>query len=110
MRIRRVQHIIALLLFSAFANLWFPSELMHKFHGHKHTIHHVELNNEVTLDSKHHHCPEWNVSVIPYSSFAIEIARSFLRYKELVSIIILESESSSRYGKSYNRGPPEELV
>lgn len=110
MRIKPVQHIISLLVFSAFVNLWFPASLTHQLHEHDHTSHSFSDDYGIYIDSEHHHCPKWNVIVLPTPSVALVIGKSFLRYLEIPSRNIEQSEIRLVSDNQYNRGPPGELI
>lgn len=110
MKFTLIQHTIAIVLFVALISLWLPSELIHALHAHEHTIHNEKSTNGLDVESQHHHCAMYNVSMLPYALVAFIVGKSFLRYRDLNIRIISLFLIIPVIGKSKNRGPPFEPI
>ena len=104
----KLKHILAFALLGAFLNLWVPADVILDLHTHEHTVHNHEEDG-ISFDNLHHHCAFLQFSVLPHTSPAFLLGKSFIRFISLNPSFLTPHFTFPLLGNALSRGPPEEL-
>lgn len=100
-----LKHILSIILFAAFANVWIPHEVFLELHQHEHTSHDSNAPG-VYFDNPHHHCLNVQICPLKENIYAFISGRLFFKNERIQRQFIYPDIFIRSFENEVVRGPP----
>jgi L-lactate permease len=100
-----LKHILLVLIFAAFANMWLPHDVFLNFHQHEHTSD-IPVEQGMHFDNQHHHCFQVQLSHLHEILPGFILGIVFLINQELKIKLFSTDDFFRLVENEVVRGPP----